>query len=197
MMWSRKMSVSTLCWFDRSWKTCMWCSFCSSVSIHGTHLTQTLQYFNVATIVSNPLKLILSSAHSSLVVIQQFMWMIWLRCSSFCGVTAAWPPGTWLAFHITATTAEMHHPLHYYVPIHCLFSMNVQQALMNVSEWNYFLMEEFNDLPLLHMHFLVKHQFAPLLPHSNKMYWKIDREVQPLLPYHQHLLLMSWASIIK
>ena len=30
-----------------------------------------------------------------------------------------------------------------------------------------------------------------------KKLWFIDEKVQFLLPYHQHLLLMLWASIIK
>jgi hypothetical protein len=47
-----------------------------------------IQYSNVATIVSNALKPIFSSVHSSLVVIRWFTWMSWSRQSSFRGVTA-------------------------------------------------------------------------------------------------------------
>lgn len=29
------------------------------------------------------------------------------------------------------------------------------------------------------------------------MKWKTGEEVQPVLPYHQHPLLMLWANIVK
>ena len=35
-------TVTTSCWFSLSWQTYIWCSFCSFVSICGTHLMQTL-----------------------------------------------------------------------------------------------------------------------------------------------------------
>jgi len=41
---SRKLSPSVLYWFNRSWPTCIQCSFGSCVSICGTHLVQTLQW---------------------------------------------------------------------------------------------------------------------------------------------------------
>ena len=66
----------------------MHCFLCSCVRIRGTHLAQTLQYSNVATIVSKALKSIISSVHSSLVIICRFERMSWSRCSSFHGVTA-------------------------------------------------------------------------------------------------------------
>ena len=47
-----------------------------------------LQQIQIDTIVSNALKLIVSSVHSSLVIIRQFARMSWSRCPSFCGVTA-------------------------------------------------------------------------------------------------------------
>jgi hypothetical protein len=55
-------------------------------------------------------------------------------------------PGTWPVSHITITTAETHHRLPYCAHIHCLVSVNIQQALMNVIiEFSFFHMEEFND----------------------------------------------------
>ena len=75
-------------WFNRSWKTCICCSFYSCVSFRRTHLVQALRYSNVATIISSSLKQIFSSAHSCLVIICRFTWMSWLRCSSFHSMTA-------------------------------------------------------------------------------------------------------------
>jgi hypothetical protein len=86
MMRSSKLSTSTSYWFNWSWQSCIRCSLCSCVSIRGTHLGQTLRYSNVATIVSNALKPIFSSVHSSLVVIRRFARMSWLRRSSFRGM---------------------------------------------------------------------------------------------------------------
>jgi len=86
MMWSRKRSPSALSLFNRFWLTC---SFSSCVSICGIHLAQTFQHSNITSIISNRLKIIFSSVHSSLVIICQFLWMNWLRYFSFCGVTAA------------------------------------------------------------------------------------------------------------
>ena len=63
---------------------------------------------------------------------------------------------------IAVTTAEMHHPLPYCAHIHCLVSINIQQASMNISGYHFFHMEEFNDTPLLQMHFHVRHHFVRL-----------------------------------
>jgi len=82
MMQSRKLSASALYWFSRSWKTCMWCSFSSCVSICGTS-----RYSNITIIISNVLKLILSSVCSSLLTICRFAWISLSRCSSFGGGT--------------------------------------------------------------------------------------------------------------
>jgi len=35
------------------------------------------------------------------------------------------------------------------------------------------------------------------LLHSNKMEWSIGGKVTPLLSYHQHLTLITWANVIK
>jgi len=89
-MWSRKLSASASHWFSRSWQTCIHCSSFYCVSMRGTHPAQTLWYSNVATIVSNALKPILSFDHHSLVVIYWFMQMSWTRLSSFHCVTAVY-----------------------------------------------------------------------------------------------------------
>jgi len=91
---------------------------------------------------------------------------------SWCD-SCAWPSGTWLAFHVIVATAEMRHPLPHYANIHCLVSVNVQQASMNVIGCNFLRMEEFNYTPLLHTHFHVRCHFVRLplcchLLHGNK-----------------------------
>ena len=80
-MWSRKLSPSASYWFNMSWQTCIWCSFFFSVSIHGTHLAQTLRYSNVARIISNILKLIFISVHGSLVIVCWFEWRARRKCT--------------------------------------------------------------------------------------------------------------------
>ena len=86
-MRSRKLSPSAMYWSNRSWQTCIQCSFCSCMSIHGTHLAQTLRYSNIASIGSNVLKAIFINS-SLVIIIYWFVWMSRLRCSSFCVVTA-------------------------------------------------------------------------------------------------------------
>ena len=47
--------------------------------------------------------------------------------------------------------------------IHCLVSINVQQVLTLVSGTHFFFcMQEFNDTPLLHLHFHVRHHSVRL-----------------------------------
>ena len=114
----------------------------------------------------------------------------------------AWPSGTWLVFHVAVTTAETSHPPPHCANIHCLVSINVQQASMNVIGCNFSRMEEFNYTPLFHTHFRVRRHFVRLphcchLLHGNEIEWNISGKVQPLLPYQQHSPLTSWANIIK
>ena len=114
----------------------------------------------------------------------------------------AWPSRTWFVFHVAVATAETCHLPPHCANIHCLVSKNVQQASMNVIGCNFFHMEQFNYTPLLHMHFHIRRHFVRLLlcchlSHGNKIQWNTGRKVQPLLSYHQHLPLMSWANIIK
>ena len=73
---------------------------------------------------------------------------------SWCD-SCAWPSGTWLVFHVAVATAETCHPPPHCVNIHCLVSINVQQASLNVIGCNFFHMEEFSYTPLLHTHFHV------------------------------------------
>ena len=74
-------------------------------------------------------------------------------CSSFHGVTSVHGHleyGLQLSLqkYITHT-----HCVH----IHCLVSMNVYSARIDVCQWvQYFLMEEFSDISLLHTHFHVR-----------------------------------------
>ena len=124
MTWSRKPSPSALCWFSRSWQSCIQCSFCSSVSNHETHLLQTLRYSNIATIVSNTFKMVFSSVHST------------LKSTSSPGL------GDWDALHFVVwqlcmaiwNMACLSCCCH-----HCLVSINVQQALVNVNRCYFFL----------------------------------------------------------
>ena len=52
-MQSKKLPPSASYWFNRFWQTCIQCSFCSCVCIHGTYLEQNLWYSNIAIIISN------------------------------------------------------------------------------------------------------------------------------------------------
>lgn len=156
-------------------KTCMLCSFCSCLSSWWDHLAQTLWYCNVVTFVSDTLKSIFSSSHSSpgcnlLICVD---WLSKVLFILWCD-TCAWPSGTWLAFHITGTIDEIYNPLPHCANIHSLLSTNVQQALMNINGCYFFLTEEFSDTPVLHTLFHVRRLFVrwPLcynLPHGNRM----------------------------
>ena len=55
-----------------------------------------------------------------------------------------------------------HHPLLHCAHIQCLVSINIHQALINLSGCNFFCMEEFNSTPLLHTHFHVRRRFVRL-----------------------------------
>jgi len=135
---TEKLSLSALYWFSRSWWTWKLCSFSFCVSIHEIHLAKILQYSNVATIISNIMKLIFSSKHSSLVVVHQFMWISWWRHSSFHGVTAV--PG---CQNMVCLSSCCHHswstPLSTLLCSHLpLVSINVHQVSMNVKQCHFF-----------------------------------------------------------
>jgi len=60
-----------------------------------------------------------------------------------------WLSRIWFVFHIAVTTAETNHPPPHCAHVHCLFFINVEQALMDVSGCNFFHLEEYNDLSSL------------------------------------------------
>ena len=99
MMRSGKLSSSASYQFNRSWGTCILCSLFSCVSICGTHVAQTLWYSNIATIVSNALKL-LFPGHNPLILTDSPHFMVWQLCTAV---------QNFLDFHITAATTEMQH----------------------------------------------------------------------------------------
>ena len=109
-------------------------------------------------------------SHNPPIRMEELIEMLFISWCDSC----AWPSETWLVFHAPATTAETRHPPLHCGNIHGLFSINVQQALINVIEWNFFCMEEFNYTHLLHTHFHVRCHFVrqPLcchLSHGNKI----------------------------
>ena len=67
---------------------------------------------------------------------------------------------------LSLSTAETCHPPPHCGHIHCLVSISVQQALLNVSGGHFFHKEEFSDTLFLHTHFHVRHHFVrlPLCP---------------------------------
>ena len=76
----------------------------------------------------------------------------------------------------------MCHPPPHCAHTHCLVSISVQQASVNINRCNFFFcMEEFNDITLLHLHFHVRHHFVRLslschLSDRNIMEWKTRKE---------------------
>lgn len=64
----------------------------------------------------------------------------------------AWLSGIWLVFHIIVANAETPPTTH----IHCVVSVSVRQASVNVSGCNFFLMKEFSSTPLIHRHFHIR-----------------------------------------
>ena len=87
--------------------------------------------------------------HNPLIHTNELIEMLFVLWCDNC----AWPSEMWLAFHIIAFAAEMHHPLPHSAHIHWLVSINVHQVLMNASGCNFFHLEEFIDTPLLYPHF--------------------------------------------
>lgn len=67
------------------------------------------------------------------------MFFIWY-CDS-----CPWLARSQLVFHVAITIAEMHYPLPHCANIHCFPSINVQQAPVDVSGFNTFHLEQFND----------------------------------------------------
>jgi len=67
--------------------------------------------------------------------------------------SCAWPSGTWLVFHAAVATAETRHS-----PPHCLVSVNVQEASMNVTGCNFFLPGG------IHLHTFVSYALPSQMP---------------------------------
>ena len=70
--------------------------------------------------------------------------------------------------NVTVATTEKHHPSSHCAHIHCLVSINIQQALMNVNRCYLFHMEKFNDSPLLHRCFHVRLPLCCHLSYGDK-----------------------------
>lgn len=90
----------------------------------------------------------------------------------------------------------------YNAHIHCLASIDIQQASMDVSGSHYFHVEEVSDTPCLCTCFHIKGRYVRLplcfhLSHGHKIERCICGKVQPLLPCHQHPPLLRWANITK
>ena len=77
------------------------------------------------------------------------------------------------------TTTEMHHPPPHYTHIHCLVSISIQQASVNVNGCHFFCMEDFCSMSLLYTNFCVRSHSVRLplcchLSRSKKMEWNIS-----------------------
>ena len=88
--------------------------------------------------------------------------------------SCAWLSGTWLVFHIAVDTVEKCHPPPHCANIHCLVSINVQQASMSVIGCKFFQVQQFNYTPLHHTQFHVRCHFVRLplcchLSHGHKI----------------------------
>ena len=79
----------------------------------------------------------------------------WIRLTTCWDCKTAHLPAVWLVFYVAITTAKMHHPSPHSAHTHCLVSINIKQAPMNGC--HFFCSEEFNDTPLFHLHFHVRH----------------------------------------
>ena len=90
--------------------------------------------------------------HNLLIHIVELIKMLYTLCCGSC----AWLSGMWFVFHVAVAAAEMHHPLLHCAHIRWLVSINVQQVSVKVTGCHLFLLEEFSDIPLLHLHFHVQ-----------------------------------------
>ena len=100
------------------------------------------------------------------------------------------------------TTAQMHHPPPHCAHIHCLVTINIQQASMNVSEYHFFCMKEFS----LHLHFTCTSMSDTILsdcPSAAIFHvaatcnWILVERFLLYCHTTQHLPLMLWANVIK
>ena len=157
-----------------------------------THLVKTLWHSNVATIISNALKSIITklcrwAVQDSLhFMVWQLYMVIWNMAHLLRRCCHCWnaPPTTSLCSY---AQLGLHRSSKHW-------RMSVSIML--------FCMEESNDTPLLHTHFKFgRHSVrVPLcchLSHSNNNEQNTGGRVQPLLPHQQQLPLMSSTDIIK
>jgi len=101
----------------------------------------------------------------------------------------------WFVIHVAVTKAETHHSLPHCAHIHYFVPINIHQDSMNINGFNFFYMEEFSDVLLLHTYFHVRCHFVKL--HSSKMQQNPGKQIQPLMPYHQYSVLTQCANIRK
>jgi hypothetical protein len=95
-------------------------------------------------------------------------------------------------------TVDTHDPPPHCALIHCLVSVNFQQASMNINGWKFFPLGRIQWHLLLRTNFRVRHHFARvLLCCYLQNLQTTGGKVKPLLSYHQHPPLTSWANIIK
>jgi len=140
MMRSRQMSPAALSRFYSSWQACVWCSFCTYVSICGTPQVQSLQYINISTIVSSTLQPIIQlythfTGHNPQICAGELIEAVFILWCDSC----AWLSGMLLVFHIAVATTETHHPPPHRVHRCCLVLVNIQWLLMNVNGCSVFL----------------------------------------------------------
>lgn len=143
---------------------------------------QTL-FFDIATTISCVfLTAMNESLHPILIKICMAVWnMVCLSCSC-CHHWNVPPP------HLTVLISTV------------WFSINVHQASMNINKCIFFLVEEFNDTPLLHVHFHVRWWHLPYSAAFCYMATKCSNsggKVQLLLPYYHRLPLMLWANLSR
>ena len=179
MMQSRKLSTSALYCFSRSWQTCVQCSFCSVWASVGPI------WHKLCDIPTFPP---LFPKHWSRYWTPQTV--PWSQSTNSRG----WADQDALHFVVRLLYMAV-----WNVAFHCcrhcwdtpatisLCSINIQQASINVNRRNFFHMEGFNPIPLLHLRFHVR-CYSVTLPlcchlwHSNNMEQNTVGKVQPLLP---------------
>lgn len=140
--------------------------------------------------------------------VNQFEWMSLLGDSSFCGVTAVHSYSEHgLSFKSVSLLLKRN--THCFTVLTstlwslCMFSKHLWMSTAAIIIIIIiFCTEEFSGTTLLHTHFHIRHHFVgvPLccrLSYGNKMEQNVGVKVQPLLLYHQHPPLISWANVIR
>ena len=115
--------------------------------------------------------------------------------------SCAWPSGMWLVFHVAVTTAETHHPPPHCAHIRCLVSINIQQVSVSVNRCNCLSMEELSSMSLCFIFTFMSCALLSNCPSAavcrTATKWNIGGKGQPLLPYHPHPPVTSWANTVK